>query len=183
MGLVARALQFDIQQTLHRLPLFAYLGRRGTEDAIHRVALHCSDVRGKLKSTEYPVHRMKQGEHMPALIGGLSLSLDLTRAFDTVDRAKLFQGLTMLGVNSNLVLLIQKIYQQTSYEFEHRGVFRRFMTYKGIRQGCMAAPCLWSAFAALLLLQATEALTWTFVLNFITTFADDFLHSTFYFSF
>ena len=51
---------------------------------------------------------------------------------------------------------------------------RRFLTHKGIRQGCMAAPCLWSAFAAILLLQATEALTWTFVLNFITTFADDF---------
>ena len=174
MGLVARALQIDIQQTLHRLPLFAYLGRRGTEDAIHRVALHCSDVRSKLKSIGYPVHRMQQGEPLPALKGGVSRSLDLTRAFDTVDRAKLFQGLTMLGVNPNLVLLIQKIYQQTSYEFEHRGVHRSFLTYKGIRQGCMAAPCLWSAFAAILLLQATEALTWTFVINFITTFADDF---------
>jgi len=174
MGLVARALHHDMRKALCRLPLFAYMGRRGTEDAIHRVVLHCLAVRDRMTTLGFPVHRMTQGAPMPALEGGLSFCLDLTRAFDTVDRAKLFQGLTRLNVDPNLILILQGVYKQTSYAFEHRGVKKCFSTHRGIRQGCKAAPCLWSAFAAILLLQATEVINWQFVINFVTTYADDF---------
>ena len=180
MGLIATALQTTMRQVLCRLPLFAYLGGRGTEDAIHRVVLHCTAVRARMKSFDYPIHRMIAGEQPSALEGGLSFCLDLTRAFDTVDRPKLFDGLTRLGIDPNLVLLLQGIYAQTTYSFEHRGVSKCFLTHKGIRQGCKAAPCLWSAYAAVLLLQTAEHINWQFVTHFITTFADDFcIHQLF----
>ena len=45
----------------------------------------------------------------------------------------------------------------TSFTFEHRGCQREFRTTRGIWQGCKAAPTLWTAQAALLLLDIPNA--------------------------
>ena len=87
MGMVTNAIQQQIQSHLNRMPQFAYAGGRGTEDAIHRLANHCRSVRQLLSDFGYPVHRNKRGLPTPSLIGGMILSLDLTRAFDMVDRS------------------------------------------------------------------------------------------------
>ena len=59
------------------------------------------------------------------------------------------------------------------YEFEHRGVFRSVDTRKGIRQGCRAAPCLWTVFISVLMMDIEQHIFPQFLLYCITIFADD----------
>ena len=172
MGMVTNAIQQQIQSDLNRLPQFAYAGGRGTEDAIHRLANHCRSVRQLMCDYSYPVHRHKQGLPLPSLIGGMILSLDLTRAFDMVDRSRLFSSMQRLGISDDLISILQCVYNTTTYEFEHRGVFRSVDTRKGIRQGCRAAPCLWTVFISVLMMDIEQHLSQQFLL-YCTIFADD----------
>ena len=66
---------------LRTLPMFAYLPQRGCQDALTRVFLHCKHVREQLNTVKYRTHHSASGASMPALSGGLLLSLDLPRAF------------------------------------------------------------------------------------------------------
>ena len=105
LGLVTKAIQQQLQHFLHRLPQFAYAGGRGTDDAIHRLANHCRLVRQKASEMSYPLHRQRMGMAAPSLLGGMTLCLDLTRAFDMVDRSHLFAGLISLGVTTDIISL------------------------------------------------------------------------------
>ena len=156
MGLVTSAIQQQIQTLLNRLPQFDYARGRGTEDAIHRLAHHCRVVRQSLDALCHPIHSLKQGLMIPPLTGGMTLSLDLTRAFDMVDRTRLFQSMEQLDISADLISLLKCVYNTTRYEFEHRGAFRSVTTRRGIRQGCKAAPILWSCFAAWILETAAQ---------------------------
>jgi len=173
MGLLNTAIQQQIGSVLNRLPQFAYARGRGTEDAIHRLVHHCRQVREMLGEFNYPVHRQKQGLDPPALVGGMMLCLDLTRAFDTVHRTHLFQGMTHLGVSDDLISFLKCVYHTTTYEFEHRGVSKTVHTHRGIRQGCKAAPCLWTVFISALMMEYANMTSMSFLLLCITIFADD----------
>ena len=128
----------------------------------------------------YPLHRQRMGLATPSLLGGMTLCLDLTRAFDMVDRARLFAGLISLGVTTGIISLLQCVYNTTAYEFEHRGVHRTVKTHRGIRQGCKAAPCLWTVFISVLMTELANKLSPQFLLLCVTIFADDICsHSTF----
>ena len=180
LGLIASRL---LQQTfwlLGTLPMFAYLPQRGCYDALTRVFLHCKHVREQLQHVKYPIHRSSSGAAMPQLFGGLLLSLDLSRAFDEVCRSRLFAALIDIGVDSDIIQLLQHIYSHTSFEFLHKQEFRSFLTHKGIRQGCKAAPILWCIFTADILVQLADSLSWTFIEQCLTVYADDFCqHSMF----
>ena len=180
LGLVTKTIQQQLQHLLNRLPQFAYAEGRGTDDAIHRLANHCRLVRQKVSALSYPIHRQQQGLELPALQGGMTLCLDLTRAFDMVDRTRLFAGLVSLGVTDDIIGLLKCVYNTTAYEFEHRGMQRSIKTFRGIRQGCRAAPCLWTVFISVLMLDLANKLTPEFLFLCITIFADDICsHGTF----
>ena len=173
MGLLNTAIQQQIGHTLNHLPQFAYAKGRGTEDAIHRLAHHCREVREALGQFSHPVHSMKTGIVLPPLTGGMTLCLDLTRAFDTVRRSHLYQGMERLGVTTDLISFLQSVYTTTTYEFEHRGTKRTVNTSRGIRQGCKAAPCLWTVFISALMMEFANQTSMSFLLLCITIFADD----------
>ena len=106
------------------------------------------------------------------------LSLDLTKAFDSVVRSKLFQALTSLGADHNIIAMLSQIYDKTSFSFWHRGQYRSLPTQRGIRQGCKAAPILWTLFSAWILENAAQINGWEWLCDVVTAFADDFcLHS------
>jgi exonuclease III len=173
MGLLTTAIQQQIQPFMNRLPQFAYAVGRGTEDAIHRLTEHCRRVRITLQNFCHPIHNLKQGRDLPSVVGGMTLCLDLTRAFDTVHRQRLFHSLEKLGISSNLISLLKCVYNKTTYEFFHRGTHRSVKTCRGIRQGCRAAPCLWTVFISTLMLDIEQHISPQFLLLCITIFADD----------
>ena len=54
-------------------PQFAYLQRRGTAEAIARIATHCQRVRSQLQDQKLYVHA---GARVRPLAGGAQLSID-----------------------------------------------------------------------------------------------------------
>ena len=173
MGLLARALDREIGHHLCELPLFAYLCGRGCSEAIMRLTQHCNAVKQQMDTLKYPLHVLAQDGTMPQLVGGITMSLDLSRAFDTVDRDTLLISLQQLGTSSSLLELLHSIYHKTTCDFWHRGEHRTFCPDIGIRQGCKCAPYLWTAFTASLLHQVAARVNWSWVLRCLTLFADD----------
>ena len=69
------------------LPQFAYLKQRGTMDALLRVHMHFSTATAMLKENVVDRFQKKLGKKAARCLGAMSLSLDLSKAFDGVDRA------------------------------------------------------------------------------------------------
>ena len=173
MGCLSVKLHEQLWPTLRELPQFAYLQGRGCDDALHRIALHCHEVRTCIDSFKFVIHQKSTGSLPGELGGGLLLSLDLTKAFDAVNRAQLFAGLQQLGISHDLLCFLKSVYCCTSFHFEYRNCSREFFTKRGIRQGCKAAPCLWTAQAALILLSIAAKTNTEWMLHCATLFADD----------
>lgn len=180
MGMVATRLLQSVSSRLLRLPQMAYLPLRGSDEAICRVRKHCEDVRSLLDSLKYTIHRAASANPGPDVAGGFFLSLDLTKAFDSVLRSKLFVALESSQADADLIAMLKQIYASTNFSFWHRGQFRTLPTFRGIRQGCKAAPILWACFAAWILETTSEKNGMDWLREVLTAYADDFcLHSIF----
>ena len=92
MGILAKAIIHQAWRRLSALPQFAYLPGRGCSSAIHRLTQHCNQVRHFANVYKYPLHRQDADGPRPPLSGGITVSVDLSKAFDMVDRRKLFQS-------------------------------------------------------------------------------------------
>ena len=176
MGLAAKALYQEAAWFLHTVPQFAYLHGRGCNDAITRVVQHCAQVRSLLQTCQYPIHASVTGSEPAELVGGLLLSLDLSRAFDEVNRSFLFASMHEIGISPAIIQLIHLIYSQTGFTFNHRSETRQIGAMKGIRQGCKCAPIMWSLFTAFLMAQLSDHCTWEHIQRYLTAFADDFCY-------
>ena len=64
---------------LRRLPLYVYLTGRSTTDCLLLTSAHCRAVREACQQTRQNLDRHN-------LIGGLQVSLDMEKAFDTISR-------------------------------------------------------------------------------------------------
>eukprot|EP00438_Fugacium_kawagutii_P032688 Skav221349 [mRNA] locus=scaffold1845:160888:167139:- [translate_table: standard] len=172
MGVFSEYLMDEIEVPLRRLPTFAYMRQRGGADALHRLALHCDMVR-QLLHHWHPIHAAAAGVRDPSLQGGLLVSLDLSQAFDVVDRPLLFSCLRDFELSEPLLRFLHFIYAETYSEFVFRGQHRRVQTHRGIRQGCKAAPALWAAWVGRILQKLCHETTSEWVLRCITAYADD----------
>ena len=173
LGLAAKRLLEETWWMLQMIPQYAYLPRRGCADAIVRLMTHLRKVRQRLSFLQYPIHRTAAGAQMPTLYGGLTISLDLSKAFDQVNRALLFQGLNDMQISQDLIALLKHIYHDTGFDFTHKGEFRHVNTFKGIRQGCKCAPILWALYFVQIFTALHEHCPWDWLQQCITAFADD----------
>ena len=160
------------QHLLNQFPQFAYLPGRSTNDAIRRVLSHCEQFRTCANMLQHRIHRQALGVEQQ-LMGGLIMSLDLSRAFDTVPRQKLFSALQSVGITDDLVCLLRHVYDCTVRTFNYKGTQRSYRARKGIRQGCSAAPTLWALYTVAFFQQLSGILPPQWVREMITLFADD----------
>lgn len=174
MGLFAEQLFHQTSDRLLRLPQYAYLPGRGTDEAISRVQFHCLRVRELIDSHKYRFHTAARTSTINTESGGFVISLDLSKAFDSVCRQRLLASLQSLGVHSDLIQFLANVYSETSFSFQHRGQHRVFNTKRGIRQGCKAAPLLWACFAASIMTDVAQLTDWEWLYNSVTAYADDF---------
>eukprot|EP00438_Fugacium_kawagutii_P009842 Skav202175 [mRNA] locus=scaffold482:136944:141335:+ [translate_table: standard] len=65
-------------------------------------------------------------------------------------------------------------HKQTKYHVVHRNESHPIPTRRGIRQGCPAAPLLWTAFVHLCLTKMQRHIPLTWIKHHLTIFADDF---------
>ena len=176
-GLVRERVSASIQYSTQSLPQFAYVKRRGTREAILHAVKHLEEAKslasiGSRRNKLQPGHNASHG-----LLGSVLLSIDLSRAFDSVDRRWLMQALEQLGVDSHTSILVQQLHSDTTYHMSFSGVSIAVSVTSGIKQGCKLAPILWAALTLALLQQLAQerSLSAREISRLITLFADDFL--------
>ena len=71
--------------------------------------------------------------------------IDYTKAFDCVDHNKLWKILQEMGISDHLTCLLRNLYtgQEAMVRTGH-GTADWFLIGKGVHQGCVLAPCLFS---------------------------------------
>ena len=76
--------------------------------------------------------------------------IDLTKAYDSVDRTLLWTVLARFGVPQNMISVIRQFHDgmRACVRLESRVCSRWFAVEQGLRQGCMLAPLLFNIFFA-----------------------------------
>ena len=74
--------------------------------------------------------------------------IDYSKAFDCVDHNKLWKILKEMGIPDHLTCLLRNLYtdQEATVRTGH-GTTDWFQIGKGILQGCILAPCLFTSYA------------------------------------
>ena len=165
-------LVFNIRDRILSTPQFAYLARRSTLMAIHRVMSFLNERFHTAGSPQPPPFLLKAGYLQKPCSGCLVLSIDLRQAFDRVHRPQLIQYLRKMRIDDDLIGVFQSWHVDTKYFLEHAHSTYTIYTTRGVRQGCTAAPVLWLVFLYNVLegLGEVEERNWY---EIVTAFADD----------
>ena len=140
----------------------------------HRVSLEIRDSLRALGGNRFTVRERKEAGLEVGEAGGCLLSVDLSQAFDRVNRAKLDRALSEHQVGSNLRSTITAIHEEAAYQVRDRYHATKITTTQGIRQGCRLAPALWAILSSQVLWDLTPAGSTPMQLPW-TLFADDHL--------
>ena len=162
-------------EAMVRLPQYAYVAGRGTTEAILRVTLHCACVRNTLQTQRMTIHDRFAGARRAGCVGGMQMSLDLSKAFDMLSHDVLILAMTHAGVPVDLQNVVMAFYDQSVYVVKGRGshVTHRIALRRGVRQGCILSPALWAMFTAYVMhmMDARNGAGWTS--RHCTMYADD----------
>ena len=120
--------------SLCKVPLFAYLPRRGTQDCLLLTSEHCRQV--KALCQHHKSDPLKSG-----LWGGLQVSIDLEKAFDAIDRNLVLRAIQRFEMNHDLQLLVQSWQHKHEYCIPHKDLIGRVTASRGIKQGSKDALC------------------------------------------
>ncbi|CAE7821759.1 Pol [Symbiodinium sp. CCMP2592] len=150
---------------------YAYLPARQAADALDRAYAHCDDVRAARKASGTTIWTRKAGARPDTCRGGLTLSLDLERTFDSVPWATLEECLVEFGVPADLISLILFLHEHARYTFTLSGETVSVEPQQGTRQGCGMSPTIWTLFS----LHLAKKLQLVAPSSLRTYFADDLL--------
>ena len=103
--------------------------------------------------------------------------MDIEGAFDKVDRRTLFNALSFPDVPSDVHALLQNWHRETPYIHKDENHEVKVDATTGVRQGCVAAPMMWTAFTHTIFFVLSLVFSEEWVLKHLTLFADD-LHAS-----
>ena len=122
---VARAMQQAIspwiQKALVPHPQFAYIKGRLVETAVLRAVQHCRQARDLLAAASPNIQQRHRGAQTKEFCGSAILSLDLSQAFDRVDRPKLLTSLQRTGMPDQLIQSVAHWHDQIHYHLQVGG--------------------------------------------------------------
>ena len=172
-GSLRQHLLRGLEPALRTTPQFAYAKSRGTADALLRAHMHFEAVTQLVQNTQCTRFQKQAGGKEREVVGGLSLSLDLSKAFDGVTRAHIYNSMAQRGVPQDVITIIQQLHYRAQYVYQTGTQSGSTTTSNGIKQGCVIAPYLWNYFslAYLSMLQDRRSEAW--VQQVLTLFADD----------
>ena len=170
---IAPALQVSSQLQ----PQFAYIRQRGVRDAIAKACQHLDFAQQLRQEHRRDLHKSQCGARQAQLSGAPTISVDLSKAFDSVNRHELLAALDRLGIDPVTKELVVQLHSETSYNMGTSGLEIQVPTSSGIKQGCKLAPALWSALTLLVMSRMEQK--WgpdsKQARDILTVFADDFL--------
>ena len=162
-----------VMQSLENTPQFAYRQGVSTADAILRAGSHCHSVRKTLDSVSTSQTAKLLGAEQPGLIGGLMVSLDLAKAFDTLSHGEIHASLLSTGMPEYLVNLIVHVHANSVSEIVYGEHTSDVKMGQGLRQGCPIAPLVYAAWTSRLCKLLNERLGSAWSQSALTIFADD----------
>ena len=149
---IATRLHPFVNEAVCSLPQFAYTIGRRSADALDRVLSHCREVRDASQSYHGSLFQKRsQTAHSHShFTGGLQLSLDLTKAFDSLPRALLVASLQHVNAPADIIALVLAIHNSASLVLTRYSHSISVSLGRGIRQGCGLSPLLWICFTLLI---------------------------------
>lgn len=179
LGLIASLIKQHLGPILNCHPHFGFMPQRAATDAIQRVACHSRAVRALVGSQRRSVVQQMTQTPKLTFCGGISLFLDMSRAFDCANRQVLFDHLFDLGTPPNLVQLVASWHENTHYHLQSNFCTSSVKVGKGLRRGCKIAPQLWVIYLDkfLRLLEDKTGSQW--IEDCVTIYADDVVHFPF----
>ena len=109
----------EIGQTLQDIPQYAYIPGKSIDQAIARVASHCSRIKSRLREGMEIVHTRIQKMTKGQSRGGAQLSIDLSQTFDLLPRDVTQKAWLHCGASSNLTDLILFLHCKSRYHISH----------------------------------------------------------------
>ena len=157
---------------LRGIPQYAYVSGRSAPEALGRVFSHLHSVRQLAPKKERMVQRRQQGLTRTECSGGLTFSLDVAKAFDTIPRWVIQAACVDAGIPQHILQHIDAVHAYLRVGINHFGHHGSCRTSRGIRQGCNLAPSLWCLATAFVYKQLLKALGPN-AAEILTLFADD----------
>ena len=158
---------------LRDIPQFAYQPHRGLSDALGRAIQHVTDVRAACKRHRRTRRELKLGIGKTQLEGGICFALDLSQAFDMVDRADLIATLEQAHADTAVVDLVASLLAGSRYGIRAQGEETHVTSITGIKQGCKLSPTLFSMLTGTMFRELAQLAGTDAVLQFLTGYADD----------
>ncbi|CAE7660564.1 unnamed protein product, partial [Symbiodinium necroappetens] len=136
-GLLMGRVREDITQRMLPYPQFAYLRGRSAMDAIDRAMWHVWKTQART-GRQYTQHHRRAGIPQEAMLGSVTLSIDLSRAFDSISRSHIKSSLEWAGIPANVADVILGLHHAMTIQYSAAGFCSRTATGKGVRQGYRA---------------------------------------------
>ena len=149
-------------------PQSAYRKGMDTHAAILRATQRCHVAREVLQRRRLDHTSRVAGVPRCRLAGGMVVSLDLAKAFDSVPRVEI-----QLGVDMRLIAVVMRVHTQTQCIIRQAGREASTMMQRGLRQGCPLAPVLYAAWTSRLCRISDASLGDGWCNSHSSIFADD----------
>ena len=143
---------------LHTVPQWAYLPGRSTADALESICAHLQAVRSLVQSKSTALLQRYRGSQPTKLAGGISISLDIHKAFDSLSHSFLAEAMQQALFDPGEIDLILHLHEQADMQFGASSHISHVYLASGIRQGCSLSPLLWSLATGLIFKRYTTAL-------------------------
>ena len=92
-SMIARQVQHKVARYLDCVPQWAYLPSRSTHDALLSVCAHLNQVRDLIQAHSSTLPQRFLGTKRPRMLGGVSISLDVKKAFDSLSHSFLRESM------------------------------------------------------------------------------------------
>ena len=164
-----------VRSSLFDTPQYSSRPGLDTSNAIMRALSHCRAVR-LLQQQAVRNHTSRvMGALPPELHGGLMVSLDMSKAFDSMPHQELYMALLESNVEESLAQIIMQVRIQTVCFVRHAGAEGTCGMSRGLRQGCPIAPIMYAAWSGRLCRKLRRRLGDSWCSAHLSMFADDVL--------
>ena len=111
-GLLRQRLKPALKEAMSGVSQFGFVPDRGTEMAICKALTHVDEARDRARQCQRQAGRGHKGLRLK---GSLTLSVDMSKAFDMVDRRRLREALELAAADPFLIEIVGKLHIQALY--------------------------------------------------------------------
>ena len=136
LGTLRKQYESELYSAIESLPQFAYAKNRGTAQALTRAFQHIHQARTLIKAQKLTLSQRKAGAQPARLVGAITVPIDLTKAFDSLEPQAMQAALSISDLPQNIQSIIMQWHHELHYHAAHEGHSGQIACQRGVRQGC-----------------------------------------------